>query len=63
MIRDASSEPSSESRQTVYNLNTLMNTLVKQALNIPAHVTWGSQSNAVFNYLRVDFMKPVTDGS
>ncbi|XP_028034257.1 retinoid-inducible serine carboxypeptidase-like, partial [Bombyx mandarina] len=49
-------------RQDELNLNTLMNTQVKEALNIPNHVTWGSQSGNVFNMLREDFMKPVTEG-
>ncbi|CAD0199722.1 unnamed protein product [Chrysodeixis includens] len=51
-----------KARQEVINLNHFMNNDVRQALNIPDHVTWGNQSNAVFNYLRGDFMKPVTDG-
>lgn len=51
------------SRQEAFNLTHFMNTDVKTALNIPEHVIWGSQSNAVFHYLRGDFMKPVTDGS
>lgn len=50
-------------RQEELTLNQLMNTLVKEALRIPEHVVWGSQSNAVFNYLSGDFMKPVTEGS
>lgn len=54
---------SAQDRQEVWDLDTLMNTLVKDALNIPANVTWGAQSNAVFNTLREDFMKPVTEGS
>lgn len=54
-IRDGSRE--------VWNLNSLMNTVVKEALGIPGHVVWGSQSDHVFDYLRVDFMKPVTEGS
>ncbi|XP_028162281.1 retinoid-inducible serine carboxypeptidase-like isoform X2 [Ostrinia furnacalis] len=51
-----------DTKQEVVNLYQLMNNEVKQALNIPDHVTWGSLSNAVFNTLRTDFMKPVTDG-
>ncbi|XP_047019709.1 retinoid-inducible serine carboxypeptidase-like isoform X1 [Helicoverpa zea] len=62
MIRNGISELSSETRQEEYNLSVLMNTLVKEALNIPQHVIWGSQSGAVFDYLRGDFMKPVTAG-
>ncbi|CAG9785547.1 unnamed protein product [Diatraea saccharalis] len=50
-----------DTKQTL-NLNTLMNTLVKQALQIPEHVTWGQLSMAVFNTLNEDFMKPVTEG-
>ncbi|XP_077286830.1 retinoid-inducible serine carboxypeptidase-like isoform X1 [Arctopsyche grandis] len=42
------------------SLDTLMNGPVKEALGIPSNVRWGSQSNSVFNYLNVDFMKPVT---
>ncbi|XP_013187299.1 retinoid-inducible serine carboxypeptidase [Amyelois transitella] len=45
-----------------YNLQYLMNNLVKPALEIPDHVSWGSQSNAVFAYQNGDFMKPVTEG-
>ncbi|CAF4848862.1 unnamed protein product [Pieris macdunnoughi] len=45
-----------------YDLRTLMNTQVKQALSIPEKVVWGSQADAVFDTLRTDFMKPVTDG-
>ncbi|KAJ8730910.1 hypothetical protein PYW08_002323 [Mythimna loreyi] len=62
MIQNAVPEPSSERDQRVFNLNYLMNSLVKPALNIPQHVVWGSQSTPVFDYLRTDFMKPVTDG-
>jgi hypothetical protein len=29
--------------------------------NIPAEVTWGGQSGAVFNSLSEDFMKPVVN--
>lgn len=54
-------EDGSSSKQHVYQLEELMNTLVKEALGIPAHVTWGSIG--VFDTLRVDFMKPVTKGS
>lgn len=50
-------------RQEVINLNYLMNNDVKRALSIPDSVTWGSQSGAVFDYLRTDFMKPVTEES
>ncbi|XP_072939042.1 retinoid-inducible serine carboxypeptidase-like [Epargyreus clarus] len=60
MIRDRPYR--SPVRQDEVNLNTLMNTEVKQALGIPEHVVWSSLSNDVFDYQRGDFMKPVTDG-
>ncbi|XP_075974956.1 retinoid-inducible serine carboxypeptidase-like [Anticarsia gemmatalis] len=53
---------SSYTRQGEVNLYDLMNNEVKEALGIPSHVTWGSLSNAVFDTLREDFMKPVTEG-
>lgn len=59
MIRDGSRP----ARNGEWDLNTLMNTVVKEALGIPEHVVWGSMSNPVFDVLRGDFMKPVTDGS
>uniref|UniRef100_H2Z5T3 Retinoid-inducible serine carboxypeptidase n=1 Tax=Ciona savignyi TaxID=51511 RepID=H2Z5T3_CIOSA len=40
-------------------LDTLMNGYVKNYLGIPASVTWGGQSNDVFNAQSGDFMKPV----
>ena len=40
-------------------LNALMNGVIKKKLNTPASVTWGGQSNAVFQALSVDFMQPV----
>lgn len=40
-------------------LEYIMNSLVRQALNLTR--TWGAQSNAVFSNLRGDFMKPVTE--
>ncbi|XP_026501053.2 retinoid-inducible serine carboxypeptidase-like [Vanessa tameamea] len=49
-------------RSQEWNLNELMNTKVKEWLNIDRNITWGSLSNVVFNHLREDFMKPVTDG-
>ncbi|KAF9794259.1 hypothetical protein SFRURICE_009636 [Spodoptera frugiperda] len=49
-------------REGEYNLNDLMNDHVKPALQIPEHVEWGALSNAVFDTLMEDFMKPVTDG-
>ncbi|KAG6456653.1 hypothetical protein O3G_MSEX009850 [Manduca sexta] len=52
----------SSERSQVWNLDNLMNTIVKEALGIPQNVTWGSQSGPVFDYLRDDFMKPVTEG-
>lgn len=41
------------------SLDELMKGAVSEALNIPKHVIWGSQSEAVFSYLSGDFMKPV----
>jgi serine carboxypeptidase 1 len=41
-------------------LDSFMNTFVKEALGLPANVTWGRQSSDVFSYLSQDFMKPVT---
>ncbi|XP_066257864.1 retinoid-inducible serine carboxypeptidase-like isoform X2 [Euwallacea similis] len=38
---------------------SFMNDQVAPALNLTS--TWGAQSDNVFNYLRTDFMKPVTD--
>ncbi|CAG9578654.1 unnamed protein product [Danaus chrysippus] len=49
------------SRRSRNTLNTLMNTRVKEALRIPTNVTWSASSNRVFNALRTDFMKPVTE--
>ncbi|CAH0558961.1 unnamed protein product [Brassicogethes aeneus] len=40
-------------------IDSIMNTKVKNALNISR--SWGSQSNKVFEYLAEDFMKPVTN--
>nr|CAB3265902.1 retinoid-inducible serine carboxypeptidase [Phallusia mammillata] len=42
-------------------LDALMNGEVKTYLGIPESVTWGGQSNAVFNAQAGDFMKPVID--
>jgi hypothetical protein len=42
------------------DLDNLMNTIVKETLEIPEEVTWGEQSNAVFSHLSEDFMKPAT---
>lgn len=42
-------------------LEALMNGAVREALDIPDHVVWGSQSGITFNTLAGDFMKPVTD--
>ncbi|XP_013787581.1 retinoid-inducible serine carboxypeptidase-like [Limulus polyphemus] len=40
----------------------LMNGKIKEMLRvIPKNVTWGGQSGAVFDALKGDFMKPVTD--
>ncbi|CAK1540403.1 unnamed protein product [Leptosia nina] len=59
-LRDASHYTPDERQER--DLNSLMNNEVKEALRIPANVTWGSQSSAVFETLSTDFMKPVTDG-
>lgn len=41
------------------DLDTLMNTVIKPQLGIiPASVTWGGQSDAVFSAMSVAFMKP-----
>ncbi|KAM3964078.1 retinoid-inducible serine carboxypeptidase [Aphomia sociella] len=53
---------SSVNRNEEWNLNNLMNTVVKEMLSIPEHVIWGQQSNDVFSYLNEDFMKPVVEG-
>ncbi|XP_059049627.1 retinoid-inducible serine carboxypeptidase-like [Achroia grisella] len=53
---------SNTERNEEWNLGNLMNTLVKELLEIPENVTWGSQSDAVFDALRGDFMKPVVKG-
>ncbi|CAH2108104.1 unnamed protein product [Euphydryas editha] len=58
MIRDGTY---TASERQEWNLNELMNTKVKEWLQIPENVVWGSLSNAVFDYLRGDFMKPVTE--
>jgi len=42
------------------SLDNLMNTVVKETLQIPTTVTWGGQSDNVFSYLYEDFMKPAT---
>eukprot|EP00483_Globobulimina_turgida_P002861 UN02866 len=43
-------------------INYIMNHQIKQELGIiPNGVSWGGQSNAVFQAQRVDFMKPVVD--
>ncbi|KAL0880821.1 hypothetical protein ABMA27_002006 [Loxostege sticticalis] len=49
-----------EAEQEILDLDILMNTVVKKALNIPENVTWSSTN--VFETLRPDFMKPVTEG-
>lgn len=49
--------------RVITNLDQFMNTVIKEALNIPEHVTWGGQRDPVFDTLREDFMKPVTAGS
>ena len=40
-------------------LNEIMNGPVTEALNIPKHVVWGSQSGVTFRTLYTEFMKPV----
>ncbi|XP_044735686.1 retinoid-inducible serine carboxypeptidase-like isoform X2 [Chrysoperla carnea] len=40
-------------------LNSLMNNDVKKALNLTSNVTWSEDSDAVFDALNEDFMKPV----
>ncbi|XP_076264952.1 retinoid-inducible serine carboxypeptidase-like isoform X1 [Rhynchophorus ferrugineus] len=42
-----------------YDEDTIMNEMVRPALNISQY--WGTQSSEVFHYLETDFMKPVTD--
>lgn len=43
-------------------LSKLMNGPIKEKLRvIPENVTWGGQSQEVFNALIGDFMKPITD--
>lgn len=42
-------------------LDDLMTGAVSEALNIPEHVVWGSQSSITFNTLAGDFMKPTID--
>jgi hypothetical protein len=42
------------------SLDNLMNTVVKDTLEIPEAVTWGGQSDSVFSKLYEDFMKPAT---
>lgn len=60
MIRDGSY---GTNRDDEVDLNSFMNNVVKPKLNIPSSVIWGSQRNSVFDTLRTDFMKPVTEGS
>lgn len=43
------------------DLDKLMNGPMRKKLGIPPEVTWGNQSNAVFDNLRGDFMKSVVD--
>ncbi|XP_050561884.1 retinoid-inducible serine carboxypeptidase-like isoform X3 [Spodoptera frugiperda] len=59
MIRNSVYEPEPGQQ---FNLAVLMNQHVKPALNIPEHIEWASSSRSVFDTLRGDFMKPVTDG-
>lgn len=60
MIRNSVYEPEPGEQ---FNLAVLMNQHVKPALNIPEHIEWASSSRSVFDTLRGDFMKPVTDSS
>ncbi|CAJ2654548.1 serine carboxypeptidase-like 51 [Trifolium pratense] len=44
------------------DIDTLLNGVIKKKLKIiPENVTWGGQSNDVFDYLQGDFMKPRID--
>lgn len=44
------------------DLDQLMNGPIREKLKIiPKNVTWGGQSDTVFQKQIVDFMKPVTD--
>ncbi|XP_072043586.1 retinoid-inducible serine carboxypeptidase-like [Amphiura filiformis] len=43
------------------DLAALMNGPIKEKLGIPDDVTWGGQSDEVFEALKEDFMKPVID--
>jgi len=61
MIRNSVYEVEPEPEREI-DLPFLMNALVKPALNIPEHVEWARSARRVFDTLRVDFMKPVTDG-
>lgn len=40
------------------SLDSLMRGPVSEALQIPSHVQWGSQSADTFGHLAGDFMKP-----
>lgn len=42
-------------------LDDIMTGVVSEALNIPEHVVWGSQSSITFDTLAGDFMKPTID--
>ncbi|XP_045447719.1 retinoid-inducible serine carboxypeptidase-like [Melitaea cinxia] len=63
MVRDGlqTTIDSIASERQQLTLDQLMNTIVKQWLGIPEHVVWSSSSSPVFNTLRGDFMKPVTE--
>lgn len=65
MVRDGlqTTIDSIASERQQLTLDQLMNTIVKQWLGIPEHVVWSSSSSPVFNTLRGDFMKPVTESS
>ncbi|XP_026467969.1 retinoid-inducible serine carboxypeptidase-like [Ctenocephalides felis] len=45
-------------RRAADPLNTLMNGLVAEVLDIPKDVRWGQQSSQTFQVLKGDFMKP-----
>jgi serine carboxypeptidase 1 len=60
-LSTALAEADDDETPTPLSLNTMMRTVVHPALNLPAHVIFGSQSGDVFDTLAGDFMKPVVD--
>lgn len=60
MIRDGSYGINRNENDPLFRF---MNDVVRPKLNISSDVVWGSQRQLVFDTLRVDFMKPVTEGS